>query len=260
MAKRIGPRIHNSFLDANFWNETGSRLEACAMLEILDLAQRGEVNLILPFSVKAELEHPNTPPEIKQATSGMIHTLRTELTPNELALRSKLLILIQGNAKPGKHGRDVLHLVESHKYGGGYCITKDDRLLKKSTQIEYLLTSLRVVRPSDFIKYFRSEGCLTPRLGAAPTLRKHAHLSKGDTQLREMIYKEYVIRPAPLPLTDGRWNHEVYVVRDRGYEVVERKFYSAATFAMRAEAVVHCIAFGKQIIDGRVPNCSADDL
>jgi hypothetical protein len=129
MGRRIDSRIHNDFLNANFCNDTANSVEGSAMSEILDLAQRGEPSLVLPFSVKAELEHPNTPPEIKRAASGMIHILRVELTPNELAIRSKLLILIQGNAKPGKHHGDVFHLFEAEKYGGGYFITKDRRLL-----------------------------------------------------------------------------------------------------------------------------------
>lgn len=177
--KRIDPRIHNNFLDANFWNDTGNPVEGSAMLEILDLAQQGEVSLILPFSVKAELEHPNTPPEIKRAASGMIHTLRTELSPNELAIRSKLLVLIQGNAKPGKHDRDVFHLLEAAKYGGGYFITKDGRLLKKGMEIGYLLASLRVVCPSDFMKYFRSDGCMGPRPGRRPPYGSTHALAKN---------------------------------------------------------------------------------
>lgn len=78
--------------------------------------------------------------------------------------------------------------------------------------------------------------------------------------MSEISYKGYIIRPAPLPLADGRWNHEVYVVRDRGYELVERKFFSAASFATREKAIAQCVAFGKQVIDGAVPNCSVDDL
>lgn len=78
--------------------------------------------------------------------------------------------------------------------------------------------------------------------------------------MSEISYKGYVIRPAPLPLADGRWNHEVYVVRDRGYELVERKFSSKASFATREEANARGVAFGKKIIDGAVPDFSVDDL
>jgi hypothetical protein len=161
MAKRIDPRIYNSFVDTNFWDRSEDAAQDAAMREILDLADREEVMLILPFSVKAETEHPNTPREIQRIAAGMIHTVQTQLTRNELEIRVKLLELIQGNAKPGKHDRDVYHLFEAEKYGGGYFITKDNRLLKKSAEVEHLLRSLRIVSPSDFMTYFSSGG-LTP--------------------------------------------------------------------------------------------------
>lgn len=158
MAKRVDPRIHNNFVDANFWDNSGNPLEDSAMLEVLNLAERGEIDLVLPFSVKSEIKHPNTPPEIKRQAADFVYTLQTQLTPNELAIRAKLLILIQGNAKPGKHDRDVFHLFEAEKYGGGYFITKDGRLLRKGREVEDLLTSLRIVSPSEFMKYFHSGG------------------------------------------------------------------------------------------------------
>jgi hypothetical protein len=78
--------------------------------------------------------------------------------------------------------------------------------------------------------------------------------------MRSISYKGYVIRPAPLLLADGRWNHEVYVVRARGNEVMEKKFSSASLFATQEEAISHCLNFARQIIDGTVPNCSVADL
>ena len=261
MAKRVNPQIHNNFVDANFWDDSGNLLEDAAMVEILDLEQRGETSLILPFSVKEEIEHSNTPPEIKKQAEGMVYTLRTQLTPNELALRAKLLGLIQGNAKPGKHERDVYHLFESDKYGGGYFITKDTRLLRKAGEVERLLASLRIVSPSQFVKHFHSDSVRgNSRSSVSPVPRNCVRLSKGNKQLSYISYKGYAIHPAPLPLANGRWNHEVYVARDKGYEWVERKFSTATSFATQEEAIAHCITFGKQIIDGKVPNCSVEDL
>ncbi len=124
MAKRIDPRIHNSFVDANFWDNSGNSLEDDAMLQILDLAQQCEINLIIPFSVKEEIEHPRTPPEIKKLAAGLVYTIQTQLTPNEITIHAKILGLIQGKAKLGQHDRDVLHLFEAQKNGGGYFITK----------------------------------------------------------------------------------------------------------------------------------------
>ena len=257
---RIDPRIHNNFLDANFWDANGDPSDDQAAIEILDLEHQEEINLVLPFSVKGELEHPNTPPHAKRAASGMIYTERTELTLNEQAIRAKLLALIQGSAKPGKHDRDVLHLFEAQKYGGGYFITKDKRLLKKKMEIRSLLTSLRVVSPSDFMSILRSDGFIRPRSRAAAALEHDANSEDGKQTLRKINYKGYVIRPAPLRLADGRWNHQVYIVRQRGNGLIEKKFFSTTSFATQEEAVTHCIVFGKQIIDGTVPNCSVDDL
>jgi len=160
MAKRVDPRIHNNFVDANFWDNSGNPFEDAAMSEILRLAEREEINLILPFSVKTEIEHPNTPPEIKFQATGFSYTPQTQLTPNELAIRTKLLRLFQGNAKSGKHDRDVFHLFEAEKYGGGYFITKDCRLLRKCKEVESLFISLCIVCPSEFVKYLRSGGAL----------------------------------------------------------------------------------------------------
>ncbi len=154
MTKRVDPRLFNNFVDANFWDSSGIPNEDTSMQEILDFAEREEVTLILPFSVKAEVDHPNTPPEIKCLAARMIYTLQTNLTPDERKIRTKLQTLIQGNARAGKHDRDVYHLFEAEEYGGGYFITKDDRLLRKSEEVERLLSSLRIVSPSTFMKYW----------------------------------------------------------------------------------------------------------
>ena len=81
-----------------------------------------------------------------------------------------------------------------------------------------------------------------------------------SSSIEKLSYKDYYLRPAPLLLADGRWNHVVYVGRDRTHETIERKFFSASSFETREEAVAHGYAYGKQIVDGEVPNCSVDDL
>jgi len=73
-------------------------------------------------------------------------------------------------------------------------------------------------------------------------------------------YRGFVIRPAPAPLRDGRWNHDLYVGRDKGSEFVERKFTFASSSATREEAISHGMTAGQKIINGEVPNCSVADL
>lgn len=158
MARRIDSRNFNSFPDANLWDESDDPLENVAVSEIVDLASVGEIHLIPPHSVITEIDHPNTPAVIKRLAVDTIRTLRTSLTPNERDLLTKLRQLIQGAANPGKHDADAMHLFEAYKYGGGYFITKDVRLLKKASEVESMLTSLRIVRPSEFMRYYRSGG------------------------------------------------------------------------------------------------------
>jgi hypothetical protein len=162
VATRVDPRIQNNFLDANFWDDSGNPIDDSATTEILDLERQEEIGLILPFSVKAELEHPNTPTDVKLAASRMSYTERTELTPNEQVIRAKLLTLIHGNARSGKHDRDVIHLFESHKYGGGYFITKDTRILKKNTEITPP-TFFTGCFPIGFHEVCSLDGCRGPR-------------------------------------------------------------------------------------------------
>jgi len=56
---------------------------------------------------------------------------------------------------------------------------------------------------------------------------------------------------------DGRWTLDINIWRDSGSETVVTPFSSSTTFATRDEAVQHCINFGRQIIDGKIPGCTA---
>ena len=74
-------------------------------------------------------------------------------------------------------------------------------------------------------------------------------------------YKGYVIRPTPLQLADsGDWTVELYISKDKGNEIKERKYSAGDTFKTQREATQHCINFGKQIIDGKPPNFTVADL
>jgi hypothetical protein len=71
---------------------------------------------------------PNTPADVKQRAMGLIYSMPVQLTAAEVAIHERVRSLIQGNAKPGQHAKDALHLVESAKYGCRF-ITNDRRLL-----------------------------------------------------------------------------------------------------------------------------------
>lgn len=129
----LDPKFGNNFIDANALHYQGGP-EDEVIAKILALAGDRRFTLLLPHSVKQEIEHPNTPADVKRRASGLIYSIPVNLTAQENATHKKIRDLIQGNAKPGKHDADAFHLVESAKYGRHF-ITNDRRLLDNGFQI-----------------------------------------------------------------------------------------------------------------------------
>jgi predicted nucleic acid-binding protein len=150
----LDPRYGNNFIDANVLDRTGGP-EDTAVDEILRLRDEGAFTVLLPHSVKAEIAHPNTPAEVKRKAALFIYSMPVQLTDSERVRNEKIKALIQGNARPGQHDRDALHLVESAKYGRHF-ITNDRRLLTKADEIWRML-HLAVVKPSEFLAAYRAK-------------------------------------------------------------------------------------------------------
>jgi hypothetical protein len=158
MAQRIDPRYFPSLIDANVLDRLGGPDDA-VVDQILALAEELKIDLKLPHSVKTEIDHPNTPADVKQRALQLIYTVPVSLTPGEVELQQQARDLVRGNAKPGQHDRDAYHIVEAAKYGG-YFITRDRRLLKKRSEIAGLLgAGFVIVTPSEFLEaYDRFKG------------------------------------------------------------------------------------------------------
>jgi hypothetical protein len=74
-------------------------------------------------------------------------------------------------------------------------------------------------------------------------------------------YKGYEIRAVPYQLADsGDWTLDVLIVRDTGTEVKYRKFGGSNRYKTKDEALQHCFNLGKQIIDGKVKDCTVGDF
>ncbi len=149
----------NNLIDANVLHRTGGP-EGAAVDEILRLHDEGAFTILLPHSVKAALEHPNTPIEVRQKAEGFVHTEPVELTDIERTVHREIAALI-----PGK---DALRLFEAAKYGRCF-ITLDEPLLKNADEISELLSrvalSLKILKPSEFLEAYRH----------APPPRRKAH-------------------------------------------------------------------------------------
>ncbi len=154
MAQRIDPRYFNSLIDANVLDRLGGSDDA-VVDQVLALADEGTISLVLPHSVKAEIEHPNTPAAVKKLALAFIYTESVSLTPKEVDRHQQVRDLVRGSAKPGKHDRDAYHMVEAAKYGG-YFITRDQRLIGKRVEIDRLLgQGFNIVTPAEFLKIYK---------------------------------------------------------------------------------------------------------
>jgi hypothetical protein len=102
-------------------------------------------NVIVAHSVQKELYHPNTPDDVKRMGKALVYTIETELSPELLRKRDEIRKLIKGNSKPGQHKGDADHLFELYKYGGGYFVTTDARLLSFSDTLfrNYFITTIK---------------------------------------------------------------------------------------------------------------------
>lgn len=126
MRKSLDPRICNIALDANALDRDGS-----ARNQLVDrfekLAADGTLNVVLPGGVRDEINNPGTPRAVKDAFLQRIFNLRPGLVAEQQAARRRVLAILEGNAKPGKHAADASHLSEAAETGCGYFVTQDAR-------------------------------------------------------------------------------------------------------------------------------------
>jgi hypothetical protein len=149
----LDPRICPVAIDANALDRDGSERDALVD-RLLALSSSGTVRLLVPKRVRAEIQNPNTPADVKQAALPQIFTIGVELNSDEQRRKRVIAAELQGNAKPGKHEADTDHLFEAAKYGG-FFITEDHRLLKRVGRLsEVLPPSLTVVTLTDFFSIF----------------------------------------------------------------------------------------------------------
>lgn len=72
-----------------------------------------------------------------------------------------------------------------------------------------------------------------------------------------ITYKGYTIRPAPRQLVDtGQWELNVFISWTTEDEEDSRHFVKTGRFPTEADATAQCIAYGQQIVDGKVPGSS----
>lgn len=86
------PQYTHTFIDSCAFDPGGE--EECASRRILDKWQY----VVVAHSVQKEVDHPNTPSDVKRMAKALVYTIDAELTPELAAKREEIRNLIEGNA------------------------------------------------------------------------------------------------------------------------------------------------------------------
>jgi hypothetical protein len=76
-------------------------------------------------------------------------------------------------------------------------------------------------------------------------------------------YEGFELSPAPYQLAEsGEWELRVSITKhhDSRGETLQKTYTGKNTFKSKQEAEAHAIEFGKQIIDGKYPKFTIEDL
>lgn len=146
----IDPRVASIACDANALNYTGRDYDRL-IDRFRELAAAGRLTAVMAAGVRKEVENPRTPRQVQEAIRPEISLQTTRLTLSQQDRRFKLRIILQGNAAPGKHAADAIHLAEAAETGCAYFITNDRRILRKRSELARVLPpTLAIVDLQEF--------------------------------------------------------------------------------------------------------------
>ena len=119
-----------------------------AAQEIRRLANEGGISVLYTHSLQKEIDHPNTPEDVKREAQTMNFTIATDLAEIECTQRAKIHQILTGNGNPEKYAADAAHIFEAGRYIG-YFITTDRRSLGRKDELLKVCIA-RVVTPREW--------------------------------------------------------------------------------------------------------------
>ena len=105
LSRVLDPRRWPVSIDANALDRDGQR--DSLVNRLLILADTGQVKLIVPKGVSAELSNPATPSHVRIATECKTFTRKVGLNLGEQVRKRQLEQLLRGNAISDKHTADA---------------------------------------------------------------------------------------------------------------------------------------------------------
>jgi len=107
-------------------------------------------------SVQEEINHPNTPSEVKRIVNKLGYTpVKPSLNEEEKKCLDQIKKILAGNGDVRAIQKDADNVFEAYNNAANYFVTLDKRILKKRVQLQKLCSSsLTIVKPSELVKKY----------------------------------------------------------------------------------------------------------
>lgn len=151
---RPDPRRANTFLDSCAFDPKCEPEHAAAQ-QIRSLRKSVTISILLAHSSQKEIDNPNTPADVKAEAADINYTIATSLTSDEVTCSAKIHQEMTGNGNPEKYKEDARHIFEAGRFGGGYFVTTDGRILARKHQLE-AISGATIVRPSEWLVIYKT--------------------------------------------------------------------------------------------------------
>ncbi|MBI1397990.1 MAG: hypothetical protein GC151_18605 [Betaproteobacteria bacterium] len=148
------PRRTNTFVDTCAFDPKVAP-EHSAAQRIREIRNAGNISILLAHSNQKEIEHPNTPADVKAEARDMTYTIAAPLTPAEIEQRALVRQVMTGEGNPDQYEADADHIFEAGKYGGGYFVTTDPRILGRKAELDALSGAI-IVKPTEWLAIYEA--------------------------------------------------------------------------------------------------------
>ena len=148
------PRRANTFVDTCAFDPKVEP-EHTAAQKIRAVRHAGNISILLAHSNQKEIDHPNTPNDVKAEASDMNYTIAAPLTPHEQQRFTLIHKIMTGEGNPSRYEGDAKHIFEAGKYGAGYFVTNDHRIMSRKAELEAASRAI-IVRPTEWLAIYEA--------------------------------------------------------------------------------------------------------
>ncbi len=149
------PRRTNTFLDTCAFDPKDEPEHGAAQ-KIREIRHAVRISILLAHSNQKEIEHPNTPANVKSEAADMNYTIAAPITAEEKKRRASVHQAMTGDGNPDRYEADAHHIFEAGKYGGGYFVTTDKRILDRKPQLEAISGAV-IVKPTEWLAIYEAQ-------------------------------------------------------------------------------------------------------